>query len=181
MPSDPSQPSAEALPLPPPERIQELLFDAARLGRVDVIAALIHAGADVTARDGGGHTPLILSCYHGHETAALLLLEHGAPVDQPDGKRGNTALMGAAFKGFAGVAGRLLQAGADPHATNHAGQTALMFAALFDRSAIVDELLACGADPDGVDAAGNSAVSVALAQGNGPMAERLIARQRKAA
>jgi ankyrin repeat protein len=164
-------------PLPPPERIQELLFDAARLGRVDMIPALLQAGADIAALDGMGHTALILACYHGHEDAVDLLLELGAAVDQPDGARGNTALMGAAFKGLAEIAGTLLEAGADPDTVNNAGQTALMFAALFGRSAIVDRLIARGADPHLVDAAGNSAVSVARAQGNDLMVARLTARQ----
>ncbi|HEY1067614.1 MAG TPA: hypothetical protein VGE52_15935, partial [Pirellulales bacterium] len=37
-----------ALPLPPPERLQQLLFDAARLGRDDVIPALVLAGARIS-------------------------------------------------------------------------------------------------------------------------------------
>lgn len=58
-------------PLPSPQRLQELLFDAARLGRCDVIPALLQAGARTDAFDPAGHTPLILACYHGHEEAAL--------------------------------------------------------------------------------------------------------------
>ena len=165
-------------PLPPPERIQELLFDAARLGRADMIPLLIQAGAEVTAHDGSGYTALILASYHGHEEAAGTLLEHGAAVDQADQARGNTALMGAAFKGLTGVSERLLGAGADPDVVNKAGQTALMIAALFGRSAIVDQLVARGADPCLADAAGNSAVSVAAAQGNELMVARLTARGR---
>lgn len=165
-------------PLPSPERIQHLLFDAARLGRVDVIPALVQAGGDVAALNEEGYSPLILSCYHGHAEAAQLLLAHGAPVDQAEGTRGNTALMGAAFKGLGDVAELLLAAGAAPDATNHAGQTALMFAALFGRAAIVDALVSRGADPHRCDAAGNSALSVARAQANDLMAARLTARSR---
>lgn len=165
-------------PLPTPKRLQNLLFDAARLGRIDVIPALIQAGADVGALNEEGYSPLILSCYHGQAEAAQLLLAHGAPVDQADGARGNTALMGAAFKGLGDIAQLLLAAGAEPDAANHAGQTALMFAALFARSGIVDELVARGADPDRRDAAGNSAVSVAQAQANDLMTARLTVRAR---
>lgn len=163
-------------PLPSPERIQELLFDAARLGRADMIPALVQAGADTAALDPGGYTPLILACYHGHAEAAALLLEHGAPVDQADEARGNTALMGAAFKGFANIAERLLEAGAVPDVQNNAGQTALMLAALFGRAAIVDALVARGGNPHLLDAAGNSAVSVAASQANDLMVARLTAR-----
>jgi uncharacterized protein len=162
-------------PLPSPERIQELLFDAARLGRTDVIPALIQAGGDVMAFDAKGHPPLTLSCYHGHEAAAVMLLDHSAPVDQGDTARGNTALMGVAFKGFTSIADRLLEAGAEVDAVNQAGQTALMFAALFGRADIVDRLVARGAEPNRTDAAGNSAISMALSQGNEALAAHLSA------
>jgi len=160
-------------PLPPPERIQDLLFDAARLGRVDVIPALLLAGADISALDPKGYTPLILASYHGHREAAALLLDEGAAVDQPDAARGNTALMGTAFKGYQAIADLLLDHGADPNATNNAGQTALMMASLFGHSGIVDRLIVSGADKEKVDAAGNSALSVAREQNNGEMVAHL--------
>lgn len=163
-------------PLPSPERIQQLLFDAARLGREEMIAALLQAGADVRAVDPNGHSALILASYHGHEGATALLLQHGSLVDQPDKARGNTALMGVAFKGHDAIAERLLDAGAEPDATNRAGQTALMMAALFGHGTIVDRLLERGCDPQLQDAAGNSAVSVARSQSNEAMVARLKAR-----
>jgi ankyrin repeat protein len=165
-----------AKPLPPPARIQELLFDAARLGRTDVLPALLVAGADIEAHDPKGYTALILASYNGQAAATELLLKHGALPDAPDRIRGNTALMGVAFKGYGAIAERLLDAGADPHATNTAGQTALMMAAMFGHSGIVDRLLAAGADPLAIDAAGNSAWSVARGQGNTIMVERLMRR-----
>jgi ankyrin repeat protein len=151
------------------------LFDAARLGRLDVIPALHQAGADISAVDAKGYTPLILASYNGHEAAAVLLLEHGALVDQPDGNRGNTALMGVAFKGYLPIAERLLEAGADAEATNRAGQTALMMAALFGHGDIADRLIERGADPRRQDAAGNSALSNAQAQNNEEMVAKLTA------
>lgn len=165
-------------PLPSPARIQELLFDAARLGRTDVIPALLHAGAQIEATDGKGHTPLILASYHGHCEATAMLLEAGAEVDRPDRARGNTALMGVAFKGHGDTARVLLDAGADPNAINRAGQTPLMMAALFGHSAIADLLIARGADVLREDAAGNSAVSVAQAQNNEAMVRHLLATVR---
>jgi ankyrin repeat protein len=164
-------------PLPSPERIQQLLFDAARLGREEVIVALLQAGADVSAVDANGHSALILASYHGHEGATALLLQRGALVDQPDQARGNTALMGVAFKGHDAIAERLVEAGADPDATNNAGQTALMMAALFGRAVIADRLLERGADPHRQDAAGNSAISVARSQSNDAMVARLERRR----
>jgi ankyrin repeat protein len=171
----PANDDQAARPLPAPERIQELLFEAARLGRVDVIPALLQAGADLSAIDTSGNTALILASYHGHDAAAHMLLALGADPDQPDTKRGNTALMGAAFKGYGEVAHRLLEAGADPHAVNREGQTALMFAALFGRNALVDRLIARGCDPLTQDLDGNSALSVARTQNNDLMVARLTA------
>lgn len=164
-------------PLPSSERLQQLLFDAARLGRIDVLPALLQAGADIEAWDSRGYTPLILASYNGHAAATELLIKQGAQVDAPDGVRGNTALMGVAFKGYAAFVDRLLLAGADPNAANRAGQTALMMAALVGQTGIVDRLLAAGADPLAVDAADNSAWSLARGQGNDLMAARLTARR----
>jgi len=160
-------------PLPPPERIQQLLFDAARLGRIDVIPALLAAGADIEAYDPKGYTPLILASYHGHRKATAMLLDEGASVDQHDAARGNTALMGTAFKGYGALVALLLDRGADPNVTNNAGQTALMMASLFGHQAIVDRLVRSGADTGMMDAAGNSAVSLAQGQGNAKMVDHL--------
>lgn len=168
----------EPPPIPSPERIQELLFDAARLGRSDMILPLISAGADLAATDAKGYTPLILATYHGHGDAARTLLDCGAAIDQPDGGRGNTALMGVAFKGYTALAEQLLEAGADPHALNRAGQSALMFAALFGHGDIATMLLERGADPHARDAAGNSAISVAKEQGNAAIVSLLHASTR---
>lgn len=177
MPNEQAERVRDAVPpLPPSARIQELLFDAARLGRVDVLPALLIAGADIEARDPRGHTPLILASYNGQEAATALLLAKGADVDAADAGRGNTALMGVAFKGHDAIAALLLEGGAEVDRTNGAGQTALMMAALFDHGAIVDRLLALGADPQARDAAGNSAISVAAAQGNEAMVARLEGR-----
>jgi ankyrin repeat protein len=156
-------------PLPPPERLQELLFDAARLGRADMILPLCQAGVELEAHDPRGYTALILASYNGSLETTKALLEAGATVDAPDTGRGNTALMGVAFKGFGEIVACLLDAGAEVDRRNLAGQTALMMAALFGHGAIVEELIAAGADPALVDVAGNSARSVAAAQSNAAM------------
>jgi uncharacterized protein len=168
---------AATTPLPASERLQELFFDAARLGRIDVLPALLQAGVDIEARNSKGYTALILASYNGHVVATEELLRHGADVDAPDGARGNTALMGVVFKGYEPLVDRLLLAGANANATNTAGQTALMMAAMFGHSAIVDRLLAESGDPLAVDAAGNSAWSLARGQGNDLMVARLTARR----
>jgi len=169
-----ASPVAEALPTP--ERRQELLFDAARLGRSDMIAPLVKAGVDINATDARGFTPLILAAYNGQGETVEALIGAGADACKPDGGQGNTAQMGVAFKGNDAIAARLLKAGCDVNARNKAGQTALMMAALFGRSAQVAMLVKAGADPALADAAGRTASAVAQAQGNDAMVAQLKAR-----
>ncbi|KQM67628.1 hypothetical protein ASE75_01460 [Sphingomonas sp. Leaf17] len=160
-------------PLPSPERLQALLFDAARGGRDDVIPALLQAGVDIEARDSRGFTALVLASYNDRLSTTALLLDAGAAPNGTGEDRVNTALMGVAFKGYADIARLLLDRGADVNRTNSVGQTALMMAALFGHRTIVDLLIDRGADIDATDASGNTARTVALAQGNAAMAERL--------
>lgn len=162
-----------APPLPSPERLQELLFDASRMGRDDIIPALLQAGAEIEGRDSRGYTPLVLASYNGRDTTTELLLSLGAKPDGAVEVGANSALMGVAFKGYASIARTLIAAGADVNFTNGVGQNALMMAALFDRREIVDLLLQSGADRHATDAAGNSAFSVAEAQGNGSLSALL--------
>ena len=58
------------------------LLAAAAAAPVEVIQALIDAGADINARDGRGMTPLMLAVATDHQNAAAirLLLAHGADV-----------------------------------------------------------------------------------------------------
>ena len=169
------EPSPATAALPPPERRQELLFTAARLGQADLITPLVRSGVDVNARDARGFTPIILAAYNDHFDTVEALLVSKADACLPDRDQGNTAQMGVAFRGNDAIAARLLQAGCDVNARNHAGQTALMMAALFSRSRQIDMLIAAGADATITDAAGRSASTVAEGQGNTALAEALDA------
>ncbi|HCY02296.1 MAG TPA: hypothetical protein DHU71_04945, partial [Erythrobacter sp.] len=65
------QPAEEGAPvasaeLPGPDRAQALLFDAARLNRLDLVDGLVKLGADLDATNEQGFTPLILAGYAGH-------------------------------------------------------------------------------------------------------------------
>ncbi|NWB90546.1 ankyrin repeat domain-containing protein [Pseudomonas agarici] len=161
--------TAEALQTDSQQRVNPHIydsqwFDAARAGRTDITDALLKAGFPVNARTGSGYTALVLATYHGDLNEVNLLLTAGADPCIPD-QSGNTALMGALFKGEIHVARRLLDL-CPIDAANDNGQTALSFAALFGRLDMLAQLVQLGADPGHRDKKGNSAKMIVQMQGN---------------
>ncbi|WP_313438107.1 hypothetical protein [Novosphingobium sp.] len=55
-----------------PEPLQELLFDAARIARANMIPALASAGTDIECTDASGNGPNSLDC---RNNAAIVLLD----------------------------------------------------------------------------------------------------------
>jgi ankyrin repeat protein len=103
------------------------LFDAARAGDAELLAAYLDAGAPANLSNDRGDTLLMLAAYHGHTAAVQALLARGAEADRAN-DRGQTPLAGAVFKGDDDVIGALLDGGADPAAgTPSALDTARMF------------------------------------------------------
>lgn len=139
-------------------------FDAARAGRIDITRTLLNAGFPVNSQDTGGYTALVLASYHGHSNEVVLLLSEHADPCIPD-HNGNTALMGALFKGEMQVA-RLLVTQCNLNQANNNGQTALAFAALFGRLDFIPVLVTQGADLNHMDARGETALGIVVGQGN---------------
>jgi ankyrin repeat protein len=156
-------------------RYDQEWFDAARVGRVDVLGALYAAHYPLDSRTHAGYTALILAAYDEQPAALDYLLQAGADPCVGD-RNGNTALMGALYKGELAIARRLLRTRCPIDQMNNAGETALSFAALFGRLVILPELVALGADPNHVDARGDTALVIAHKQGN----EEAAAALRKA-
>ncbi|MGY4719303.1 ankyrin repeat domain-containing protein [Naumannella huperziae] len=96
-----------------PAELANWLFDRARAGEAELLAAYLDAGAPVELTDAAGNTLLMLAAYHGHPDAVNVLLERGANPDAIN-DRGQTPLAGAIFKGYAEVVRMLVAAGADP-------------------------------------------------------------------
>jgi ankyrin repeat protein len=91
------------------------LFDFARAGDTDSLAAYLDAGVPATLANEAGDTLVMLAAYHGHAETVALLLARGGDANQANDK-GQTPLAGAVFKGEADVVRALLAGGADPAA-----------------------------------------------------------------
>ncbi|MFF9401974.1 MULTISPECIES: ankyrin repeat domain-containing protein [unclassified Streptomyces] len=114
---------------PDPEVIElaTKVFDLARRGETDTLAAYVDAGVPADLTNDRGDSLLMLAAYHGHAAAVTALVRRGADPDRAN-DRGQTPLAGAVFKGENEVIEALLAAGADPAAgTPSAVDTARMF------------------------------------------------------
>lgn len=111
-----------------PDEVAELagrLFDMARAGDAQTLAAYLDAGVPADLRNQAGDCLLMLAAYHGSADTVTVLIERGADVDAVNDK-GQTPLAGAVFKGHDDVVAVLVTAGADPYAgtptAHHAAQ-----------------------------------------------------------
>ncbi|MEU5825369.1 ankyrin repeat domain-containing protein [Streptomyces sp. NPDC047803] len=114
---------------PDPEVVElaSKVFDLARGGDCETLAAYVDAGVPANLTNDRGDTLLMLAAYHGHAPAVTALAARGADPDRAN-DRGQTPLAGAVFKGEESVVRALLDAGADPAAgTPSAVDTARMF------------------------------------------------------
>ncbi|MCP9959758.1 ankyrin repeat domain-containing protein [Streptomyces sudanensis] len=103
------------------------IFDLARRGEADALAAYVDAGAPADLVNDRGDSLVMLAAYHGHASAVTALLARGADPNAVN-DRGQTPLAGAVFKGEEAVVRALLAGGADPEAgTPSAVDTARMF------------------------------------------------------
>jgi ankyrin repeat protein len=125
------------------EGVDAILF-ASRLGRADIVPALISAGADVESRDDNyGLTPLMVAIQEGHVHVANELIRGAANVDATLDD-GTTALMEASREGRKEMVELLLAAGATVDAVRQNGTTALFIAASHDQEDIVRVLIEQG-------------------------------------
>ncbi len=110
-----------------PVELAHWLFDRARAGETERIAAYVDAGVPANMTDAKGNTLIMMAAYHGHPATVQALADRGADPNTLN-DRGQSSLAGAVFKGYAEVVSVLLAAGADPFAgTPNARDTATFF------------------------------------------------------
>ena len=109
---------------------------------MDIVKALLDAGADANVRDNRGSTPLHMATYGKNPNPAVLkLLVHaGAYVNARD-KHGQTPLHKAVFLGKdLRIVKALLDLGADVNAKDNLGWTPLCYAQIGGDKALVELL-----------------------------------------
>lgn len=122
------------------------LLHAVYQGDVELVTALLDAGADPRHMNEYGALAISEAAMQGNVAILRLLLEHGADANQAN-PEGETALMIAARSGNLEAAELLLDHGADINAKEAwGGQSAAMWAAAQRQSAMLELLIARGAD-----------------------------------
>ena len=112
------------------------VFDLARAGATEELAAYVDAGVPVNLTNDKGDTLLILAAYHDHPETVGALLDRGADHSRAN-DRGQTALAAAVFRQSTDTVARLLAAGADPDAGSPSARATAVF---FELPAMVDLL-----------------------------------------
>jgi ankyrin repeat protein len=152
------------------------VFEAAALGRTELLAALLDAEPGLAAAWAeDGFTPLHLAAFFRHPEAARLLVERGAAVDvvARHEQLRVTPLQSAVAARQVETAELLLSRGADANARERGGFTPLHAAAHHGDEALVELLLRHGADPGPSADDGRTAADFAREAGHEALAGRL--------
>jgi uncharacterized protein len=112
------------------------MFDLARAGSTEQLAAYVDAGLPVNLTNDKGDTLLILAAYHDHPATVGALLARGADAARSN-DRGQNALIAAVFRRSTETVTALLDAGADPL---QGSPSALETAAFFELDDMADLL-----------------------------------------
>ncbi len=144
-----------------PEVRDSMLSMAARHGNVEVVDVLLQAGANVSAKDPRGRTPLMSAIQSRNADVIKALIKGGANVNERDEVMCTALFRAAGPFGDAAIVGALIQAGAEVNLTDKHGMTPLIWAVRFGDAGRVQALIQAGADVDARDMHGLSAMDYA--------------------
>jgi len=162
---------------------------AAKKGNIEIVEALIAAGADVNYQflrltSGKGpaiYTVILYAVGEGHTEVVKALLAAGANANAGHLEDGKSVLTMAAMNGNADIVAAMLKAGADANTKDGSSFSALMAAADRGHLEIAKLLLAAGADVNAatkniydVTQSGLTALMFAAFNGHSEVAELLI-------
>ena len=144
--------------------------------RVDMAAALVKAGADVSVAEKTSwrRRPVQLAAAAGHYSLVADMLRRSPSEVRSVDAMMFTPLHSAAVRGHVDVVRLLLDAGAEVDAADDRGRTPLFRAAEYGRAAVVDLLVDCGAHLDWVDAFGWTALYQSTLCGQRDMVAHLL-------
>ena len=157
------------------------IWEAARLGDGQRVAACLAAGIAVNQRDATGATALHWAALGGHDHIVKQLIDAGADVNAAESASGMSALHGAARWNRLTTAGLLLANGAAVDARDRFGRTPLFDAMVKGRLEMIDLLLGSGADLSARNNEGQTPFDWAVAHRKPSLIEHLNLRGAKRA
>lgn len=153
------------------------LFHAAELGRLEIVEALVEAGADLDLDDRQGDTPLLVAATSGHVSVVAHLI--GSVSADRRTALADAVLEAAFLGGHAEAAELAIEAGASSEAVMGDGtsMTPLYAAAVRGHSELVKVLLKAGADATVAGARGTPLIA-SLRQGHTDVVRALAGHHR---
>ncbi|PRP82206.1 hypothetical protein PROFUN_10415 [Planoprotostelium fungivorum] len=129
-------------------------------GHLSIVRRLLESGANITATNSAGGTPLHDAAAKGHvDIIRLMIASPDAHLVLHTKKSdGNTPSHEAALRGHSDALQLLVQAGASVSDVDQFGQTVLHMAARNGERKMVEQLLRCGAEVNSLDYDGYSAL-----------------------
>ncbi|KAI9660882.1 MAG: hypothetical protein M1821_009209 [Bathelium mastoideum] len=138
------------------------LHTAVRSDDAELVASLVHFGAEINATNKTGMSPLTLAVALGRLNVARVLLNLKADLNAVKIKTGTTVLHYAAWSGEAEIVQILRDPGATVDLQDHIGRTPLHYAADCGYAKVVALLLDMGANPNIKTNVGFSPVQLAI-------------------
>ncbi len=151
------------------------LQEAAFWGRPEVIAVLVKAGANPSAKDKKGHTPLFIAT-HANQPEAVRALGHGNVLIDFHGPKQTTALIDAVDLGYTEVCRVLIAFGANIRVIHPNGDALLHRAASKGYIPVIKLLLHHGAKINQKDRVGGTPLKRAAEAGHYDLVELLLER-----